>query len=97
MHGRCDNPICVRAVGRFGGPAHVTLGTQSQNLAAMGAKGRGGGGLPDWQRHGLTRAERVVRSKALREAVRNGWDADAVRAALLDTSTPSLFGPEAWA
>ncbi|MGY4783898.1 hypothetical protein ACVH9Z_28815 [Rhodococcus opacus] len=67
------------------------LGTQAQNLAGMGAKGRGGGRGQTWHWYGPDRAARAARSRALREAVRGGWDADAVRAALLASENPTLF------
>ncbi|QDQ99540.1 hypothetical protein FO059_18140 (plasmid) [Tomitella fengzijianii] len=80
----CDNPICVRAYACGGGEAlarygplagaHVVAGTQRDNLALMARKGRAG-------TTSLTRAQRTARSRALRDAVRNGWDADAVAAA----------------
>ncbi|WJJ14705.1 hypothetical protein P9990_27075 (plasmid) [Prescottella equi] len=90
----CDNPVCVRAepreaLGDRG--SHVVAGTQAENLAGMGAKGRGGGhGLP-WRWVGMTREMRAARSRALRDAVRDGWDAEAVRAALLSSDQPTLF------
>lgn len=99
----CDNPICVRAeppaaktgavggaageepLGGRGGWGHVVAGTQSQNLAEMGRKGRGNGWV------GPTRAERAARSRALRDAIRGGWDRQAVLDALTRTSEPTLF------
>ncbi|MGW6728742.1 hypothetical protein ACWF9G_22820 [Nocardia sp. NPDC055029] len=97
LHDLCDNPACVRAATVGGHRPHVVLGTQQENIAAMTGKGRGHGGRPVWAHDGLTRAERVARSLALREAVRGGWDADAVHAALLPPR-PSLFSaPEDWA
>lgn len=100
----CDNPICVRAetpteartgagggggreqaLGGRGGWGHVVAGTQAQNLAEMGRKGRGGG----WA--GPTRAERAARSRALRGAVQDGWNPDAVTAALTRADQPTLF------
>ena len=94
MHDRCDNPICVRAV-EFGGRSpHVVLGTQAENLSTMGSKGRGGGMRPAWKRLGLDRAQRVARSRALRDAVRDGWDGAAVSAALLHSAHPTLFDAE---
>ncbi|WP_232535663.1 hypothetical protein [Nocardia terpenica] len=59
----------------------------------MGARGRSYGGRPIWQHDGLTRAQRVARSRALRLAVRGGWDAEAVRRAMLIGSQPALFDP----
>ncbi|WP_228767761.1 hypothetical protein, partial [Pasteurella multocida] len=91
IHEVCDNPICVRATTSIAGRPHVVAGTQSQNLAGMSAKGRGGGRGQSWHWYGPDRAARAARSKALREALRNGWDADAVESALLRTDTPTLF------
>lgn len=82
MHDRCDNPICVRALAVNGHRPHVVLGSQAQNLATMVQRRRAHGGRPVWLHDGLTRTQRVARSRALREAVRSGWDADAVRAAM---------------
>ncbi|WP_172544872.1 hypothetical protein [Nocardia otitidiscaviarum] len=95
MHDRCDNPICVRAAWVGTSPPHVVLGTQADNLSSMGSKRRGGGQRPLWKHDGLTRAERVARSKALRDAVRTGWNGDAVRRALLvGGGRPTLFGAD---
>ncbi|ATL72549.1 hypothetical protein CRH09_39650 (plasmid) [Nocardia terpenica] len=93
LHDRCDNPICVRAAEVDGRRPHVVLGTQQENLTTMGARGRSYGGRPIWQHDGLTRAQRVARSRALRLAVRGGWDAEAVRRAMLIGSQPALFDP----
>lgn len=70
---------------------HVVDGTQSQNLLDMGAKGRGGGRRQPGLWYGPDRLARAARSRRLRDAVRGGWDEDAVRAALLDASAPTLF------
>ena len=90
LHEVCDNPICVRASTASGRP-HVVLGTQAQNLAGMGAKGRGGGRGQTWRWYGPDRAARAARSRALREAVRHGWDDEKVQEALLHTDAPTLF------
>ena len=90
LHEVCDNPICVRASAASGRP-HVVLGTQAQNLAGMGAKGRGGGRGQTWRWYGPDRAARAARSRALREAVRHGWDDEKVQAALLHSDVPTLF------
>lgn len=75
LHG-CDNPICVRV-----GEHHVAAGTQSENMTRMVRMRRGvNQGRP---RLGDLRGARRERSVALREAVRGGWDGDAVEAALL--------------
>lgn len=88
MHDICDNPACVRALPMDGAPAHLVIGTQRQNLATAASRGRSYGGRPVWHHDGLSRAQRVERSRALRRAVRDGWDADAVRAAMRIGSHP---------
>ncbi len=79
----CDNPLCVRVVdpatAGAGTASHVVTGTQAQNMQRMGRRGRGRGRPPIPMR-GEQLAARVRRSRALR----NGWDAEAVTAALLD-------------
>jgi len=88
MHDVCDLPLCVRAEATGG---HIVLGTQSDNLARMGRTGRGGGrGHPrQWYRPDC--AARAARSRALREAVRHGWDDEAVREALEASEHATLF------
>ena len=56
---------------------HVVSGDQAQNMHPMGRMGRGAG-PPATPVRGERLAARARRSLALREAVRNGWDADAV-------------------
>lgn len=73
----CDNPICVRV-----GERHLAAGTQSDNISRMARMGRGGGGLGR-PRHGDLRDARRARSVALRAAVRDGWDPQAVESALI--------------
>jgi hypothetical protein len=90
LHG-CNNTACVR-VGAPAAPGlvHVCAGSQRQNMEMMG-RARRGGGRPAVRRgeHGVrARRERAV---ALRHAVRNGWDAEAVAAALLGSSQPTLW------
>ena len=84
----CDNPICVHAAGdRFD---HLAGGTQADNLARMGRRGRGGG-TPLVVRDARTsRAALAARSRALRDAVRDGWDHARIDAALSDAQ-PSLW------
>jgi len=79
MHEVCDLPLCVRAEAVGG---HLEVGTQAQNLAQMGRAGRGGGrGWPHrW--YGLDRTQRAARFRALRDAVHDGWNPEAVRKAL---------------
>ena len=83
----CDNPLCVKVVDPASSPAgtrlHVVAGSQAQNMARMGRLGRGGGRARVPAR-GENLAARVRRSRALRAAVRHGWDAEAVASALLD-------------
>ncbi len=84
----CDNPICVRTYARGGGEAlarygplagaHVVAGTQRDNLALMTMKGRN-------TETALTRRQRTQRSRALRDAVRNGWDTERVARAWFGT------------
>jgi hypothetical protein len=82
-----ENPICVKVNPSPVTPQHVVAGTQSQNMLRMG-RGRRGGGRPSIR--GVGREARRARSVALREAVRHGWDANAVREALLGAE-PRLF------
>ena len=93
LHEVCDNPLCVRAWGDWDAPdrPHVVVGTQAQKLAGMGAKGRGGGRTPPWHRSVVDRAGRVARSRRARDALRNGWDAEALHNALLSAHEPTLF------
>ncbi|BBX37553.1 hypothetical protein MMAG44476_37328 [Mycolicibacterium mageritense DSM 44476 = CIP 104973] len=78
----CDNPICTRV-----GPHHIVGGDQRHNMARMVAMRRGGSGRVI---RGALRDLRRQRSVALREAVRCGWDACAVEAALLGNQ-PTLW------
>lgn len=84
----CDNPICVHAAGdRFD---HLAGGTQADNLARMGQRGRGGG-TPLVIRDAHTgRAALAARSRALRNAVRDGWDAGRIADALRDVQGASV-------
>lgn len=93
LHEVCDNPLCVRAWGEPDTPnrPHVVVGTQAQNLAGMAAKGRSPGRTPPWHWIYLDRAGRVARSRRAREALRNGWDAEALHRALLPSNEPTLF------
>jgi hypothetical protein len=81
LHG--DNPICVRvSLPGETGLLHVIGGTQRDNMEMMGGARRGGGRRV--VRRGIAGlAQRRARGVALREAVRDGWDADAVAKALL--------------
>lgn len=83
----CDNLVCVK-VSDDAQVMHVVAGTQSDNMARMGRMRRGGGRYV--MRRGDGRRERRARSVALRNAVRDGWDAAAVEAALLGDQ-PTLW------
>ncbi len=69
----CDIPLCVRVH-----PRHVQAGTRADNMAEMGAKRRGGGRNQYRRWYSRDRAGRAARSRALRDAVRDGWDQDAI-------------------
>jgi len=90
LHG-CDNPVCVR-VSRPGetGLRHVLGGSQRDNMLMM-VRARRGGGRPAIRRRGAGVAARRARAVALRDAVRHGWDADAVAAALLGSVEATLW------
>jgi len=80
-HEVCDNPVCVRAeLDPVTG--HIWPSTQAANLARMGQRARGGGSWWQWRWSATDRATLAARSRAQRDAVRNGWDAQALRAAL---------------
>jgi hypothetical protein len=89
IHG-CNNPPCVRLSSPGDtGLLHVLSGTQRDNMLMMARAGRGG-------RVALRRGDDGVRARracavALREAVRHGWDADAVATALLGSQQPTLW------
>lgn len=90
LHG-CDNPVCVR-VSTPGevGLLHLVTGSQRDNMQMMGRSRRGGGRtIVRRGEHGV--ADRRARAVALREAVRHGWDAEAVAAALLGSPEPTLW------
>jgi hypothetical protein len=82
LHG-CDVPLCVRVSGpgEVGRRRHVYAGTQRDNMEQMGRSGRGGGRVAVRRGNAGVLARRD-RSIALREAVRHGWDAQAVADAL---------------
>ncbi|MCH2219498.1 MAG: hypothetical protein MK097_04115, partial [Dechloromonas sp.] len=90
----CDDPICVRVstaedVVRGLG-VHVVGGDRRDNMRRMARMRRGGG-----RRAILTRdagaAARAARSRAIRAAVADGWNADQVAAALLGAAQPTLW------
>ena len=84
----CDNPVCVKVADATAPRRHVVSGSQGDNMERMARMGRGGGrhAVRRFDRRGLRRE----RSVALRDAVRNGWDAAAVQAALLGDQ-PTLW------
>ena len=75
----CDNTVCVRVVLApdllRGVPAHVIRGDQRANMARMARMRRGGGRRAILAR-GAGVAARVERARAIREAVKHGWDQD---------------------
>jgi hypothetical protein len=79
-HLTCDNPVCVRAEPASTG--HVWPSTQSENLRRMAQRARGGGVWWQYRWASTDRASLAARSRAQREAVRHGWNAEALRAAL---------------
>ena len=90
LHG-CNNLACVRvSLACQRGLLHVMPGTQRENMLMMARAGRGGGRVAIRQGDNGVKARRA-RAVALREAVRNGWDAEAVEAALLGSHAPTLW------
>jgi hypothetical protein len=90
LHG-CNNLACVRvSLTDEIGLLHVVPGTQRDNMLMMARAGRGGGRVAI-RRGDNGRKARRARAVALREAVRNGWDAVAVEAALLGSHDPTLW------
>ena len=77
----CDNPVCVKIAADEATQLHVVSGSQGDNMERMSRMRRGGGRYA--VRRFDSRGVRRERSVALREAVRHGWDAAAVEAALL--------------
>ena len=90
LHG-CNNLACVRvSLTDEIGLLHVVPGTQRDNMLMMARAGRGGGRVAIRRGDNGMKARRA-RAVALREAVRNGWDAVAVEAALLGSHDPTLW------
>lgn len=89
LHG-CDNPPCVRvSTPANSGLLHVVGGTQRDNMLRMARARRGGGRVAVRRGDNGIKAWRA-RAVALRDAVRNGWDSEAVAAALLGSPEPVL-------
>ena len=90
----CDNPVCARTVSLIdverGVAEHVVGGSQRDNMERM-VRMRRGGGRPAIVARGAGVAARSERSRAIRAAVADGWDADRVSAALLGTKQPTLW------
>ncbi len=84
----CDNPVCVKVAAATDPVQHVVYGSQGDNMERMARMRRGGGRRT--VRSIDSRGARRERSVALREAVRHGWDAAAVQAALLGDQ-PTLW------
>lgn len=90
LHG-CDNPACVRvSLPGETGLLHIVGGSQRDNMVMMARSGRGGGRVAIRRGDNGLRGRRE-RAVALREAVRDGWDAAAVAAALLGSDDPTLW------
>jgi hypothetical protein len=84
----CDNPVCVKIGAETDTKRRVVSGSQGDNMERMARMRRGGGRYA--VRRFDSRGVRRERSVALRDAVRNGWDAAAVQAALLGDE-PTLW------
>lgn len=85
----CDNPICVRADGtRFD---HLLGSTQAANLSRIKMNGRSSRRV--YRRRIGSRQETYRRSKAIRDAVKDGWDSEKIARALalVDDAQLSLF------
>lgn len=80
----CNQPLCVRV-----DPGHVHASTQADNLAYAVSLGRHRGNQPG----ALAGADRTARSRRVRDALRNGWNADQYRRALGSSTSnePTLF------
>ena len=90
LHG-CDNPACVRvSLPGETGLLHIIGGSQRDNMLMM-ARARRGGGRVLVRRGDRGIKARRARAVALREAVRHGCDAEAVEAALLGLTDPTLW------
>lgn len=90
----CDDPICVRVTTAEevvrGLGTHLVGGDLRDNMRRMARMRRGGGRRAILTRDAGT-AARVARSRAIRAAVADGWNADLVAAALLGAVQPTLW------
>lgn len=90
----CDNTVCVRTLDaaelRRGLPAHVVGGDQQLNMMRMARMRRGGGRRAIIAR-GAGVAARAERARAIREAVKDGWDQERLTAALLGDAQQPLW------
>lgn len=77
----CDNPLCVRASGDLGD--HLAASNQRSNIAHAAARGRRGGRPLFVRLDHPTKEVMAARSRALRDAVRGGWDTERIEGALL--------------
>lgn len=86
----CTNATtrCARKSRQRDVQQHVVSGSQGDNMERMARMRRGGGRHAVW--HFDSRGVRRERSVTLRDAVRHGWDAAAVQAALLGDQ-PTLW------
>ena len=90
----CDDPICVRVTTaeevERGLGTHLVGGDLRDNMRRMALMRRGGGRRAILAR-GAGAAARAERSRAIRAAVADGWNADLVAAALLGSVQPTLW------
>lgn len=85
----CDIPLCVRVAAE-----HVGLGDQRTNMLERTRRGRHASGVTIWRWRGISRTQRVARSRELRQVLRaHGWDRDRIHAVLSgqDSNTPTLW------
>lgn len=89
----CDVPICVHAV-TDRAETHLVEGTHRTNMLDRVQKNRHANRWSAWRFNGLARAERVQRSRDLRNVIRAiGWDPERMSAALagVEENHPRLF------
>lgn len=73
----CNLTICVRAE-LDEQLTHLLPGTHADNMAQMSRQGRGGGSPLFWKWRGTNRAALVTRARAIQQACKHGWDAEAI-------------------